>query len=346
MKTQNESLCLSKVSSFVVPLLFTWFAFLFATMLGLSGGIDAEGGALTYTFQDWLSASSGSLSLYIYLIVSFLFFYFSFKVVGCISWRWRILAGAGVFLIFCALVWAVSSPVLRYLPEDEYVHEGQMEENLMGEQLQKQMATIATFTASARPPVSDKLNSRKDEEGLFDPQSYFTVFKNLSMEPGYELDYSYYREGYLGFPEIFVQKQGADIEPKANKPEWYSKIHLNGTPESYLEYAALFLFANQFYISEHAAPYSEGTIIATTAEFEELISGPARLSPWALKAACQLDFFPTVEIGEDRVIVSFATVSDEGGLEMKTFVVGKEFPHQIIGLDPQSLIVHDFGTVL
>ena len=66
-----------------------------------------------------------------------------------------------------------------------YEHHSIADDNSMGERLQKQMSLITSCITNSAYPDADEFDSRMTKEGLFDPNYYFTVFTNLSLETGY-----------------------------------------------------------------------------------------------------------------------------------------------------------------
>jgi hypothetical protein len=90
-------------------------------------------------------------------------------------------------------------------------------------------------------------------EGDFDPNLYFEVLTHLSLPKGKVLDYVYSMEGLGGVPILYVRGEN---DPQATEsPEFgasFDLIQLDGSPESYLEYAIFQEFSNTFYLFWHA----------------------------------------------------------------------------------------------
>lgn len=328
-----------------VRLFFTGIAYFLASSLVLFAGHDLQGGSENCTFLEWLQESPGSWLLYAYVILSFLFFHYGFRLASRVRFRWRIPLYFTVCALFFGVFWLTSISIIHHYQTRHYEHQSVVEDNPLGERLQDQMSAINSCVTNSAYPEVDSFDSQTAQPGLFDPNYYFSVFTNLYLEAEYELDYAFHRDWFAGKPRIYIRKADGSPLIDEDKSEWYFKIHLNGTPESYLEYAALYLFADQFYLSGHAAQGSEGQAVASKTEFEKLINGRLRRGPESARRACVLDFFPRVVIGEEHVEISIATYSPWGGLVRKTVVVEKEFPHRVLGddFDWETLIDYDCG---
>ena len=313
----------------VVRLLFVWCAYLFASMNGISA-LGLDGDWENYSLLDRLTTSPGSSFLYAYLILSLLFFHYSLRFAARLNWKWRMIAGLAACLAIYGLFWGTSCAMLHCFSTKHYEHHSDAEDNPVGERLQEQMSLILSSVANSAWPNVDDLESRADQEGLFDPNYYFTVFTNVSLEVGYELDFAYFRSWFQGDPWVYLKNPNTTSEPAEECGDWHLKVHLNGTPESYLEYAVLYLFADEFYLSGHAVKYSAGRIISSKAEFERLVNGRLRLAHRSMLKVCELDFFPRIRMEQDTVEVSIATFSPWRGLVRLRIDMEKEFPHQII----------------
>ncbi len=330
-----------------VRLLFVWIVYLLTMCYGL-GGYDLDGDFDPSSFLEWLKASPGSMLLYVYLTLSFLFFHYGFRLVARIGWKWRILAYPAVCLLFYGLFWVTANSVSHDYLKKHYGCESLPEDNPLGERLQEQMSTIISCITNAPRPRTEGFSSQKQQEGLFDPQLYFTIFTNLSLEAGFELDYSYFKDWFAGGPRIYLRNIG-ETPSVEDDGDWFLKVHLNGTAESYLEYATLYLFADQFDLFSHAAQSSEGQIIVSKVAFEELINAPfLRLSPRAKFEASTINFYPRVDIDEEYVTVSFLTFKHLGreGLRRVTLVIQKVFPHLVLSEESELLIYYDCGFVI
>lgn len=101
--------------------------------------------------------------------------------------------------------------------------------------------------------INDVYELQYPQEGDFDPNRYFEVLTHLSLPEGKVLDYVYEMDGMGGYPILYVR--GEDEPQATERPEIgasFSFIQLDGSPESYFEYAVFQEYSSSFYLFWHA----------------------------------------------------------------------------------------------
>lgn len=101
--------------------------------------------------------------------------------------------------------------------------------------------------------INDVYELQYPQKGDFDPNRYFEVLTHLSLPEGKVLDYVYEMDGMGGYPILYVR--GEDEPQATERPEKgasFSFIQLDGSPESYFEYAVFREYSSSFYLFWHA----------------------------------------------------------------------------------------------
>jgi hypothetical protein len=124
--------------------------------------------------------------------------------------------------------------------------------------------------------------------------------------------------------------------------EWYLEhVQIDGSKEGYLEFVALHLLGDQFYLYWHAN-YHDTRIIADKSALDDLFGQAFFLDhklPQSLRAEAErLDYSPQVEITESQAKVSIVTFSKWGGFQREHFIVDTRFPHRIVADSKETLI--------
>lgn len=255
-------------------------------------------------------------------------------------------------------------------------------------------------------------------KGDFNASQYFDVFKHLSMEKGYTLEYVYYFQSLGGEPVLYARnanippyktyheyQKNAEplttvvIERKINPkmqnamkamvkkdkkrlkkagwtdeeldflgnvseikirwPNYLKHVKTDGTKQSYLEFIALFLLGEQFYLFWHAC-YNDKVIACCKQQAVDImkkagmdlkddsvngeipiISLFGKVTP---KAIAKLDVTPRVSIKEKEVTISLVTFSNWGGFTRETYTLTKAAPHKLINLKTKKLIDYHCGV--
>src|SRR4030042_538355 len=210
----------------------------------------------------------------------------------------------------------------------------------------------------------------------FDVNEYFNVMTNLSIEPGYVLDYVYKFEFLGGQPFLYVKagsekpflsyeeyylktmyQEGIDDVYGIVTPLWNQqsgsfedKIRIDGSKEGFFQYVVLQVLGGQFYLSWHAN-YNDWRIICETSRIDTigeqvLNSGYQGGIPagFAEKAKA-LDCKPVVELKDDTAAVSLLIFTDWGGFKRLTFTMKRDYPHTIIDYRSETLLEYDCGIM-
>lgn len=325
----------------ILILIFLFSAYRFSHIGYLYQDLEGDYNEI-YCIKDWLIESPGSLFLYLYFVLSFLILHYGLSWGVNVQKRHRLLAFCTTGLALCVFAWGAVIVPFQNHRNKPYGHHSTPESNPMGEHLQRQWSIVGFFISNSSYPKGDGLKSRTEESGLFDPNCYFRVLTNIWLEPGYEMDYSVCSATLTFYPQIYLK----ECKTAKTSAEWHLQVHLNGTPESYLEYATLYLFADQFYVAGHAWQSSYGWLILSKTEYDKLLNDRLPLGPDAKKKACNLDFFPKVQVNQDTAEVSFCTFSNWRGLVLQTFIIERAFPHRILNQTRQTLIKYDWGIII
>lgn len=195
----------------------------------------------------------------------------------------------------------------------------------------------------------------------FDVNEYFDVLTHLSMEPGYVLDYVYFKVSSGGEPVLYARPAS---EPGYATYEEYEEKHsgqrrgdhmkhiqIDGTPEGFVEYIVLRIKGGQFYEYWHG--YDETQISCNPAGIEARVSrlpnctrndNTGCMSRKHKKAALAMEVKPTVEFESDTVTVSVVLFSEFGGYSRRFYTIRREFPHEVLKTETEGLVPYDSGV--
>lgn len=199
----------------------------------------------------------------------------------------------------------------------------------------------------------------------FNVNRYFTVLDRLSMEPGYVMDYVYYFGGIGGEPVLYARKAGqqayrdysefsraTQTDLPLDEDDYLNHIKIDGTPEGFFQFVLLRILGGQFYLFWHAN-YDDYVILTNSSdanihfagfEDEHGDSSDGSLVN-ALTEVRKLDFAPAVQMNESSVCVRVVVFTNWGGFIRKSFIIDREFPHQIQKEDSQVLVPYDCGVM-
>lgn len=177
-------------------------------------------------------------------------------------------------------------------------------------------------------------------EGDFDPNTYFTVLTNLSMKPGYTLDYVYhFIEDFGGSPCLYARPvDEKPLDSYSEHREWNGENNLlsflvaDGTPDSFFQLAVFNKLAGQFYLHWHAN-YNDLTIVTSRKELETIIADVNRgdfgskFTEEQASAMRAIDPEPTVELSELIAVVRYCIFSKWGGMARLEELFLRKPPH-------------------
>lgn len=195
----------------------------------------------------------------------------------------------------------------------------------------------------------------------FDVNRYFTVLDALRPEPGYVLDWVYWRRGVMGgLPVLYARK--TDAQPyislehyvalstnaslgkapgalRADEPFFFGyldKIHVKNTREGFFQLVVLRLLGDRFHLFWHEY-YRETFLVCSKQGWESLLQRekergePYQPPPAEFVAAAQkIDFMPRIRMGEQKVEVNVTTYGPFEGISLHYFAIAREYPHRIL----------------
>ncbi len=195
---------------------------------------------------------------------------------------------------------------------------------------------------------------RSDDD--FDPNAYFEALDHLSMAPGYTLDYVYAYEFLGGRPFLYARPGDQPRYPTMDDfvsaddgsgNGYRDDVVLDGTPESYLQYAILDVMAEQFYLAWHAN-YNDFRVVCDSAVVEDILNPDNvfgyPMSDEIIAQARQLDVKPVIAIEKDTVQVQIVVFTMWGGFVRLTYTLSPDFPRQVAIVEAETLVSYDSGV--
>lgn len=214
-------------------------------------------------------------------------------------------------------------------------------------------AVLALPGRRSHPPrhfVDEEESVKKGTE--FDVNRYFSVLERLSMPPGHVLDYVYFSCSAGGEPIVYARRK--DQPPYRTYSEYEAahggvalpesqygfvrSVRVDGTAEGFFQFVVLRVMGSQFYLHWHAA-YNDDQIICDRVKLEELHLMDDRIGVQARA----LDFRPSVAFREDRVLVRAVVFTKWGGFLRRSYAIGREFPHDMLEENTDTLVPYDCG---
>lgn len=173
---------------------------------------------------------------------------------------------------------------------------------------------------------------------------YFKILTHLSMKEGYVLDWVYIFNSNGGYPVIYTRP--VDQAPFKNYEEWGEayeaktliggKIGVEDNEKGYFEYIVFNRIGGRFYIFWHSA-----------LDNWEIICDKAVLDTWnhnsfhdndLIKKAKSLNFQPVIELQEKTAKVSIVTFNSWNGFRRETYVIDRQYPHNIIDTKYETIL--------
>lgn len=192
---------------------------------------------------------------------------------------------------------------------------------------------------------------RKGSE--FDPNTYFSVLKHISVIPHHTLDYVYSYQSTGGQPILYVRRADAvpfqypgQVSSWNRRNDIYDCLLADGSPQSFFELVVFRLMAGQFYQFCHAG-YNDRHILTDKDDIEQLISGVnsssrgARLSERQMASMREFDIAPLVKMSDTEAAVFYCVFSSWGGLSRQKTAYRRAPPHCILGEISMSTISYD-----
>lgn len=136
----------------------------------------------------------------------------------------------------------------------------------------------------------------------FDPNSFFQLFRKLSIKPGYILDYRFAMSDMSGRAAVFARRSGSRSmilsrkEGDEPKEQVLDVIDFERSPEGFLQYALFSMVYASFYRIGHAK-YGEGNPIFTRQRLTEALEySKENMRSDAIERVLRQDIRPRVEI--------------------------------------------------
>jgi hypothetical protein len=206
------------------------------------------------------------------------------------------------------------------------------------------------------------------ENGI-DLSQYFSYLDKLSLEAGYALAYVYFADIVGGSPLVYaypshqpayatyddyIKAIGGGSEdqnsfsPLENANDYLAHIQIEDSPEGYLQFAALSLMGDQFYLFWHALYHDE--IILCSADDLDMTRDETEgfqidVPEDILQEARELDLEPYAVVRDDIVVVRFVFFTKWGGFVEVLATISRTFPHELIDLEGSVLIEYDCGIM-
>lgn len=194
---------------------------------------------------------------------------------------------------------------------------------------------------------------RKGSE--FDPNTYFSVLKHISVIPHHTLDYVYSYQSTGGQPILYVRRVDAvpfqypgQVSSWNRRNDIYDCLLADGSPQSFFELVVFRLMASQFYQFWHAG-YNDQRIMTSQNDIEKLISGingsvrSAKFTEQQMAAMRAFDVQPQVKMSDTEAAVFYCVFSSWGGLSRQKTAYRLAPPHRILGEITMAKVNYDCG---
>jgi len=209
------------------------------------------------------------------------------------------------------------------------------------------------------------------QPGWLDPMNFFTVLTHLAMREDEVLDYVYYAV-LDGGPALYVRPRRAaplpGIEAYRNlqaawsdtcppglgavsENAWLSHVALDGAPESYVEFALLYVLGEQFYLGWHLN-YDDEYPVASRAGLDRALAladttwncdvKSVRRGVERLESA---DFRPTVTHEDGSVVVTLWIFSKWGGLSRDRIGILDGSSAHVVTRVSETMVPYDCGIM-
>jgi|GEM_PF-6684005 len=243
-----------------------------------------------------------------------------------------------------------------YLPENPACG-ARTELNEQGGNEQKTVDAMQAFTAELANPL-EIFRKNEIRNGMkFDPMSFFTVLKNISLPEGKILDYFYQMEPASGYPLLYVRSQ--DQKPYKNREEYekaqnnrqasredmlntvMQTLALENCEAGYFEYAVFYILAPNFYL--HKWANTDLKIVCHETGLDEILKNNSKIPATAVAAAKKLELSPQIVLDPDEGKVKLITFSAWGGFFAEDFIISRSWPHTLLQHSKKCLVEYNCG---
>jgi hypothetical protein len=226
----------------------------------------------------------------------------------------------------------------------------------LSETCRNTVSRLATLTGGLATPEHLQQEDAVRTADDFDVNTYFDVLDHLAMQKGYTLDYVYAYEFIGGRPILYARP--SDQPPYQtiadygraeddSQSSYLDRVVIDGTPEGYLQFAALDILGEQFYLVWHAN-YNDTRILCDSSDVGDILDSEMFGQPLPEDVAAQardLNVEPVVELGEESAQVQIVVFTKWGGFLRVTFTIGQDFPHQVLDTEAETLVAYDCGVM-
>jgi hypothetical protein len=216
---------------------------------------------------------------------------------------------------------------------------------------------LAALTGGLTTPEHLQQENAVKTADDFDVNEYFSVLDHLAMQEGYTLDYVYAYEFLGGRPILYARPSEQEpYQALADFPRvegdsqsgYLDRVVIDDTPEGYLQFVALDVMGEQFYLVWHAN-YNDYRILCDSTDVEDILDSDNEFGqpiPDDVAAqARQLDVEPVVELGEDTAQVQVVVFTKWGGFLRVTFTISRDFPRRVFDAEAETLVAYDCGVM-
>jgi hypothetical protein len=216
--------------------------------------------------------------------------------------------------------------------------------------------SIRSMQTSEVPQGLMEIGIKQGDE--FDVNDYFIALPNLSMQEGFVLDYVYQNDGLGAFPimnarpaDLPPYATSADVPQNQNLENYSDFIEIKDVEAGYFEFMSLLIMANQFYLVWHAN-YNDMEIIchreavdAIVADINDGEFGGAFDKDQMRQIKAMQNIEPLVKLTDTTALVDIVTFSKWGGFYRMTYTIDRSFPHKIIDVQEENIVLYDCGIM-
>jgi hypothetical protein len=219
--------------------------------------------------------------------------------------------------------------------------------------------------------VVDALRRLQDEADRafpkrFDPNTYFTHLRHVSMEPGYRLAYVYW--GLLGNGRPYLYAHPTNVAPfktyaeyeaalggweavAQHESEFLAHIRADGTKAGIFELVLLSVSAGQFHLYWHDG-YNDARIVCDKGAMERTLTSCSSegfgnpITTNQAEAARGLTLEPRFSFSGETGSVAVVTFKHWGGFHQKTYTFKRAFPHKVEEAQSTNVVPYSCGIVM
>ena len=201
----------------------------------------------------------------------------------------------------------------------------------------------------------------------FNVNSYLSVLRHISIEPGYVLDFVYFSDELGGKPLVYARPTSqlpfstySEFIASVGVPSYEERSYMylehahdfmqyiksDDTEAGYLELIELATLMDQFYLFWHGL-YNDAIFFCGEGDFGKVDEALSRFDlelPDDVRLAAQgIDFVPVVSIGDDSALIRYVYFTKWGGFVEVWYEVSRGYPHQVLDGGDRLLVEYDCG---